>query len=76
MSTNWQSLLEAFASLLPIPLVHNFAKAVSVVISVCAVVARFWSHPKDTSKWLWLYLLINKIAMNDKHAKNARDPPT
>lgn len=55
----------------------QWAAAVSVissfVVASCALAAFFWKRPQDASKWLPLYLLVNKLALNGKHAANADD---
>ena len=46
---------------------------VSLAVTVCAIVARFWPRPKTQGAWLQLYLLVNAVAQNGGHATNADD---
>lgn len=48
----------------------------TAIISVCAVIARFWPRPADGSAWLPLYTLVNTIAQNGGHAANKDDAKT
>ncbi|MFT8367559.1 MAG: hypothetical protein ABF646_02280 [Acetobacter papayae] len=69
-------LSSLFSYALPL-LPAQWAAAASVigsfVVSTCALASYFWPRPKDGSKWLPVYEVINKLALNDKHAANADD---
>ncbi|GBR07277.1 hypothetical protein HW511_11970 [Asaia siamensis] len=73
MPQEWQSF---YASILPI-IPAEIASALTVIgtfsIALCAVLARFWPRPDTGSKWMYLYLLVNRVAMNSRHATNADD---
>lgn len=45
----------------------------TLAVTVCAIMARFWPRPKDGSKWLPLYQIVNTVAQNSGHAANADD---
>lgn len=70
------AIASVFNTVLPV-LPTQWAAAVSVigsfVVATCALVAFFWKRPQDGSKWLPLYLVINKLGLNGKHAANADD---
>ncbi|WP_061470903.1 hypothetical protein [Acetobacter senegalensis] len=78
-------LTSAFNYVLPM-LPAQWAAAASVigsfVVSSCALAAYFWPRPKDGSKWLPVYQIVNGLGLNGKHASNADDkaakakPPT
>mgnify|MGYP001307777769 CR=1 FL=1 len=70
------ALVSAFNALLPL-LPAQWAAAVSVIgsflVSLCALIAFFWARPAAGSKLLPLYLVINTVGLNGKHAANASD---
>lgn len=78
-------LTSVFNYVLPL-LPAQWAAAASVIgsfiVSSCALAAYFWPRPKDGSKWLALYQIVNGLGLNGKHASNADDeavkakPPT
>ncbi|QDH17386.1 hypothetical protein [Swingsia samuiensis] len=65
--------MHTIAPFLPARYSADLLAIVTFLISTCALIARFWARPKDGSKWLFLYVLINQIAMNSNHATNADD---
>ena len=54
----------------------QYAELVLALIGVCAAVAALLPAPSEQSgKWYrWLYRIINLIAVNAGHAKNASAP--
>ncbi|GAB6854031.1 hypothetical protein [Asaia astilbis] len=76
MNFDWQPFLSLFSQILPLfpaQVAADIALFGTFLISLAAVIARFWPRPSDGSKWLPLYLLVNGLAMNSKHAANADD---
>lgn len=67
-------LVAAFQYVLPF-LPAQWAAGLSVLgsflVSLCAVIAFFWPRPAVGSKLLPLYLVINTVGLNGKHAANA-----
>ncbi|MFT8896256.1 MAG: hypothetical protein ABF968_04755 [Acetobacter sp.] len=45
----------------------------TILVALCAIVARHWPRPADGSKWLPLYRVVNALGQNAKHATNAAD---
>lgn len=70
------SLVAVFSYVLPL-LPAQWAAGASVVgsfmVSLCALIAFFWKKPVVGSKLLPLYLVINTVGLNGKHAANATD---
>lgn len=67
---------EAFSLILPaLPAswAADITSLTAIIIAVCAIVARHWSRPKEGSRWLWLYQLVNGAAQNRKNAANVAD---
>jgi len=73
MNFDWQTLLAQILPLIPAAYAGDIATIGTFLVSLCAVIARFWPRPADGSKWLPLYLLVNSVGMNGKHATNADD---
>lgn len=71
------SFLSFFNEVIPF-LPARWAAALSVVgsflVSTCALMAFFWPRPSSTSKWLPVYLVINTVGLNGRHAQNAPSP--
>lgn len=70
------TLVGAFSYVLPW-LPAQWAAGLSVMgsflVSLCALIAFFWPRPAACSKLLPLYLVINTVGLNGKHAANASD---
>lgn len=73
MSIDWQTLFAQILPFLPAQIAADITLIGTFLMSLCAVIARFWPRPAVTSKWLPLYTLVNAIGMNGKHAANADD---
>lgn len=56
---------------LPAQWVAGLSVLGSFLVSLCAVIAFFWPRPAVGSKLLPLYLVINTVGLNGKHAANA-----
>ncbi|GAA3674713.1 hypothetical protein [Acetobacter lovaniensis] len=67
------SLLSYVLPMLPAKWAADVASLGIVLAGTCAIAARHWPRPKDGSKWLWLYSLVNAIGQNAGHAANADD---
>ncbi|WP_122049708.1 hypothetical protein [Asaia bogorensis] len=70
---DWTTLFQSILPYLPAQIAGNFTAILTFVVALCALIARFWPRPADGSKWLPLYLIVNSIGMNGKHATNADD---
>ncbi|GBQ86793.1 hypothetical protein [Asaia krungthepensis] len=73
MQLDWRNFYDAFLPFLPATLASDVTLIGTAIIALCAVAARFWPRPVDGSNWLPLYLLVNRLAMNSRHAENAGD---
>ncbi len=73
MDLDWQQLYASVMPLVPAELAADFTVIGTFVVASCAVAARFWPRPAEGSRWLSLYLLVNRLAMNSRHAANADD---
>ncbi|GAB6854759.1 hypothetical protein [Asaia astilbis] len=73
MDLDWQQLLIAIQPFIPQQIVSDLTLIGTAMIALCAIVARFWPRPRAGSNWLVLYEVVNRIAMNSKHAANAND---
>ena len=73
MNIDWQTLFAQILPFLPAQIAADVTLIGTFLMSLCAVIARFWPRPAGTSKWLPLYTLVNAIGMNGKHAANADD---
>ncbi|WP_051537428.1 hypothetical protein [Asaia prunellae] len=73
MTIDWQTLFAQLLPFLPAQIAGDLTLIGTFLIALAAVIARFWPRPAAGSKWLPIYLLINKLAMNGKHAANADD---
>ncbi|GAB6854478.1 hypothetical protein [Asaia astilbis] len=73
MNIDWQTIFETILPFLPASLAGDATTIITFIVALAAVVARFWPRPSDSSKWLPLYLIVNGLAMNGKHAANADD---
>ena len=71
MTLDWHALISALLPHLPAFIAQDITTLFTFLVAGCAVVARYWPRPSDGSKWLWLYTVINSLAMNGKHATNA-----
>lgn len=67
------SLFNYVLPLLPAKWAADVASLGLVIAGTCAIAARHWPKPKDGSKWMWLYDLVNTIGQNKGHATNATD---
>ncbi|RUT27492.1 hypothetical protein C0V97_00780 [Asaia sp. W19] len=73
MNFDWQTIFQTVLPFLPASLAGDATTILTFVVALAAVIARYWPRPADGSKWLALYLLVNTVAMNGKHATNADD---
>ncbi|NVN44427.1 hypothetical protein HW537_11010 [Asaia siamensis] len=73
MNIDWQTLFSQILPFVPAAYAGDIATIGTFLIALCALIARYWPRPADGSKWLPLYLLVNGLAMNGKHAANADD---
>ncbi|MDL2169762.1 hypothetical protein [Asaia sp. HumB] len=73
MNFDWQTIYQTVFPFLPAQISADITLIGTFLISLAAVIARFWPRPAEGSKWLPLYLLVNTVAMNGKHAINADD---
>jgi len=73
MNFDWQTFFATVLPFLPAQISADVTVIGTFLISLAAVVARYWPRPADGSKWLPLYLLVNSVGMNGKHATNADD---
>lgn len=73
MTLDWQQFYDAVLPFVPAEIASDLTLIGTFLVALCAIVARFWPRPASGSKWLALYGLINRIAMNSKHAANADD---
>ena len=49
----------------------QYAGYAAALVAACAFASAVWPRPADGSKLLPLYLAVNTIGMNFKHATNA-----
>lgn len=75
MQDEWQQVYESILPLIPAEIASDLTLFGTFLVAACAIAARFWPRPASGSKWLGLYTLVNRIAMNSKHAANADDAP-
>ena len=73
MTLDWQSLYASVLPFIPAEIAADLTLIGTFLVSLCAVVARFWPRPRKGSKWLLLYLFVNQIGMNSRYASNAGD---
>ncbi|WP_051537158.1 hypothetical protein [Asaia prunellae] len=73
MDLEWQQLYASILPFIPAETASDLTVIGTFLVALCAIVARFWPRPAARSKWLFIYLLVNRIAMNSKHASNADD---
>jgi len=73
MTLDWQSLYASVLPFIPAEIAADLTLIGTFMVSLCAVVARFWPRPDKGSKWLQVYMFINHIGMNGRHATNADD---
>ncbi|KXV72190.1 hypothetical protein AD952_05605 [Acetobacter cerevisiae] len=67
------SIFNYVLPLLPAKWAADVASLGLVIAGACAIAARHWPKPKDGSKWMWLYDLVNTVGQNKGHATNATD---
>jgi len=70
MTLDWQSLYASVLPFIPAEIATDLTLIGTFLVSLCAVIARFWPRPREESRWLPIYQLVNRIGMNSKHAKN------
>lgn len=73
MNFDLQAIFQTVLPFLPAQTASDATLIGTALIALSAVIARFWPRPADGSKWLPLYLIVNGLAMNGKHAANADD---
>lgn len=73
MDLDWQQFCASVLPFIPAEIAGDLTAIGTFLIALCAIVARFWRRPATGSKWLPIYLLVNRLAMNDRHAANADD---
>lgn len=73
MTLDWQNLFASILPFFPAKIASDLTLVGTFLVSLCAILARFWSRPTSESSWLAAYLLINSIGMNSRHAANADD---
>lgn len=73
MTMDWQSLFASLLPFIPAQIASDLTLIATFLVTLCAVLARYWPRPATGSKWLPIYLLINRIGMNSKYATNADD---
>lgn len=73
MPLDWQNLFASIAPLIPSRIAGDLAVIGSLLVSLCAIAARYWPRPAPGSRWLLLYRVVNSIAMNSRNAINADD---
>jgi len=73
MDLEWQQFYASILPFIPAETASSLTVTGTFLVALCAIVARFWPRPAAGSKWLFIYLLVNRIAMNSKHASNADD---
>jgi len=73
MNIDWQQFYTAIMPIIPASLASDFTALGAFIVASCAVAARFWPRPAEGSRWLGLYNIINRLAMNSRHAANADD---
>lgn len=59
--------------LIPAKYAGDATSFVTFLVALCALISRLWPRPKDGSKWLSVYTVVNKIGLNSGHALNADD---
>lgn len=77
MNIDWQQFYTAVMPIIPVSLASDLTVLGTFIVASCAVAARFWPRPAEGSRWLGLYNIVNRLAMNSRHAANADDtqPP-
>ncbi len=73
MTLDWQSLYASILPFIPAEISADMTLVGTFLVSLCAVIARFWPRPATGSRWLIVYRLVNCIGMNGRHAANADD---
>lgn len=73
MTLDWQSLYASILPFIPAEISADMTMVGTFLVSLCAVIARFWPRPAAGSRWLIVYRLVNCIGMNGRHAANADD---
>lgn len=73
MDLDWQQLYASVLPFIPAEIAGDLTAIGTFIIALCAIAARFWPRPASNSRWLPIYLLVNRLAMNDRHAANADD---
>ncbi|NVN44989.1 hypothetical protein HW537_13935 [Asaia siamensis] len=73
MDLDWQQLYASVLPFIPAEIAGDLTAIGTFIIALCAIVARFWPRPAAGSKWSLIYLLVNRLAMNARHAANADD---
>jgi len=73
MDLEWQQLYASVLPFIPAEIANDLTLIGTFLVALCAIVARFWPRPAVGSKWLFVYLLVNRVGMNSKHASNADD---
>ncbi|GBQ95526.1 hypothetical protein AA102526_0457 [Asaia lannensis NBRC 102526] len=68
MTLDWQSLYASVLPFIPAEIAADLTLIGTFLVSLCAVVARFWQRPSAGSRWLILYRMINCIGMNSAQA--------
>jgi len=71
MTLDWQSLYASILPFIPAEIAADLTLIGTFLVSLCAIIARFWPRPAEGSKWFFIYSIVNKIGMNSKHATNA-----
>lgn len=64
MTLDWQSLYASVLPFIPAEIAADLTLIGTFLVSLCAVIARFWPRPAKGSKWSVLFDLINRIGMN------------
>lgn len=67
------ALFSYVVQMLPAQYAVDAASLWLVLVGLCAMAARHWARPKDGSRALWIYNLVNAIAQNRGNAANADD---
>ncbi|WP_336947508.1 hypothetical protein [Asaia sp. HN010] len=70
MTLDWQSLYASVLPFIPAEIAADLTLIGTFMVSLCAVIARFWPKPAKGSKWLTIYCLVNRIGMNSRHSVN------
>lgn len=73
MTLDWQSLYASVLPFIPAEIAADLTLIGTFLVSLCAVIARFWPRPSQGSKWVTLYILVNYVAMNGRRALNQDD---